>query len=269
MIHIETKHLRRFEILDDLVQACKDIANMSEEERKEFINSNSTKWTAIKDGLWILGFGKCWYSEATLQRDGGHVEHFRPKAKVAKHSHTGYWWCAFDWKNFRFSHPTCNIRITDYLDGKLAGKGTYFPLRDEAKRALKGGDQKNEEPLLLDPTLAKDVMLVAFDESSGAVVSRVEKEVDEWKHLRVKESARFYHLNEGTWVAERFEKICRINELCDDLERAKKSGNEVEYESCLDDLCSEIHPFAEFSAVGIQALKTRGLLELVTPGREK
>ncbi len=49
----------------------------------------------------------------------------------------GYWWGAFDWENYRLASQVCNVRVTDYLNGKKVGKGSYFPLKEGTIRATK------------------------------------------------------------------------------------------------------------------------------------
>ena len=103
------------------------------------------------------------------------MEHFRPKRRLSGAGHSGYWWGAFDWTNLRLAHPTVNRRVTDYLSGKKAGKGCYFPLRDEEQRAECKEDEINEEPILLDPMRAQDCKLLCFDSENGKPVPRYSK----------------------------------------------------------------------------------------------
>lgn len=123
MKYINNRHLRRFANLTEIEAAKEELILLQEGDRGEYINNNEAKWAALRTSLWTLGCAKCWYSEATLQQQEGHVEHFRPKKRLSGVRHSGYWWRAFDWTNLRLAHPTVNRRITDYLSGKKAGKG--------------------------------------------------------------------------------------------------------------------------------------------------
>lgn len=122
-----------------------------------------------------LFHGKCAYCESVYSAvDSKDIEHFRPKGGVTGISpklHQGYWWLAAEWSNLLVSCPPCNQhrRQTVYKFGmteeeirvarqkspvERRGKGCHFPLRDEAKRAIKETDLLNlEDPLLINPAL--------------------------------------------------------------------------------------------------------------------
>lgn len=233
----------------------------------KFIDDNADKYSALREALWHLGSMKCWYSEAKLQQQQGHVEHFRPKKKVAKVQHCGYWWDAFDWTNLRLAHPTVNVRVTDYLTGQLAGKGTYFPLRDEAQRAIDKAGEVNQEAVLLDPTIVGDCRLLSFDLSSGRPIPRYTKEEDEWKFQRADLSIDFYHLAEATWTVDRKDLIDETAKLCDELIAvAAAVPSDVErYEVLVADLVERVDHLAEFSTVAMQVLYEKGVLNAVIP----
>jgi hypothetical protein len=90
MRYINKKHLQRLANLSVLNQAIRDIAEISDEkERSEYMDAHAGDWGALRYALWTLGCGKCWYSEAQLQQQQGHVEHFRPKKRVATEDHCG------------------------------------------------------------------------------------------------------------------------------------------------------------------------------------
>jgi len=213
---------------------------------------------------------KCWYSEASLQECEGHVEHYRPKKKTsgAGASHAGYWWKAFDWTNLRLSHPTVNRRKTDYLTGRLVGKGSYFPLRHEARRAANSTEEANEEPILLDPVIPTDTRLLCFAEASGAPCPRYTKEKDAWLHQRAEYSIEYYHLDEASWNAKRADLMAEVKKLCEQLEAidVQQPGDEAAYNLKIDDIVAYISPFAEFSSACLQVVREKGLLDHFVPG---
>jgi uncharacterized protein (TIGR02646 family) len=131
-------------------------ATGTEEERNAIIDRNSGLWSELKDSLLKRSYGKCWFSEARDCFSFLHVEHFRPKRSAKDRdgtSHTGYWWLALDWRNFRICGSVGNTK-----------KGTYFPLRSGCARArAPGADLRLEVPLLLDPTDPHDPTLLTFD----------------------------------------------------------------------------------------------------------
>jgi len=238
--------------LNDLKKLGEDIAKLTTvDKRKKFIKDNAAAWSKVRFNLWMLGQFKCWYSEARLEANSGEVEHFRPKNKVAaaKPRHDGYWWRAFDWKNYRLAHSIANKRKRDISTGKLVGKGTYFPLRVEGQRAKKAEDEKQEEPTLLDPTVRRDCGLIQFNLSSGKVEPTYQKSQDAWKYQRADETIDYYHLNEGTWVYKRRELIVEVQRLCDKL--ITDPGN---FDETLDLLMAKTSYFAEFTSVVKQTI---------------
>lgn len=264
---IKIKNLPRLVDPIAIEQAKQDILALQADEdaRSKFIDDNSDKYSALRGPLWQLGSMKCWYSEAKLQQQQGHVEHFRPKKKVAKVQHCGYWWDAFDWTNLRLAHPTVNVRVTDYLTGQLAGKGTYFPLRDASKRATDKAGEKSEEAVLLDPAVAQDCRLLCFDLSSGRPIPRYKKEEDEWKFQRADLSIDFYHLAEATWNVDRKDLIDETGKLCDELIAvAAAVPRDVDlYEDLVAALIERIDHLSEFSSVATQVLFEKGVLNAV------
>ncbi|GGJ59804.1 hypothetical protein [Deinococcus roseus] len=144
------------------VEAAKQKAQKIEtyatmEEKKKFLQKDSTAkaWGAFKD--WLLSFShdKCWFSDTTAAYFPFEIEHFRPKSKVKEDNGTeseGYWWLAFEWKNFR-------------ICGKLGNskKGSLFPLSAGCSRATCAAELPREQPILIDPTRIMDVRLVGFN----------------------------------------------------------------------------------------------------------
>jgi len=77
--------------------------------------------------------GKCAYCESQVETTApADLENFRPKSR--------YWWLTFEWNNLLIACQACN-----------RAKADRFPLLDESKRAKKQGDEKFEQPLLLNP----------------------------------------------------------------------------------------------------------------------
>lgn len=203
---------RAKQVLDQLTQA--DPA-----ARKKLISDNSALWGELKNALSALSHGKCWYCDSSQIRSDNAVDHFRPKNKVADcEGHEGYWWLAFDWRNYRFSCTFCNSRRKG--ENTSGGKGDQFPLVDEVFRALKWGDDcTTEQPMLLDPANASDPELLWFY-IDGTPTPKFGKDEDEIKHKRATISIRLYHLDE-----ERLEEKRR--DLYQQLSRLVTRGNEA------------------------------------------
>lgn len=258
MRHIDNRHLPRHidtKKADDAKASCELLPH---EEKSQYIDDNADCWSYLRPGLWQLGGLKCWYSEAQIQEQEGHVEHFRPKKRLHGATHAGYWWRAFDWTNMRLSHPTSNLRRKDYLTGITSGKGSYFPLRDEGNRAISEVEEAAEEPVLLDPTIPTDCMLLSFDSSNGRPIPSYSEESDAWKHRRASESINFYHLDEGTWNFKRKDLMDEVTVLCEKLLAADENSNESD--TLINELFLYLDHKAEFSSASKQVAKEKGLL---------
>lgn len=126
-------------------------------EREEIIEKNEKLWrdARVRDWLLSLFHGKCWYTEAQDVVSAFHVDHYRPKGRVAdlmKNVREGYWWLAFDWNNYRICGQLINVKKKD-----------LFPL-DEPDVATCDDPQslKKEAPTLIDP-LTDDARLISFE----------------------------------------------------------------------------------------------------------
>lgn len=268
MRHVRSSRLPKLVDVAALEQLKGQLAAITDPvQRAKFIKDNDGAWSNLRPAMWGLNGCKCWYSEATIQVQQGHIEHYRPKSKVATESHPGYWWRAFDWTNYRLAHPTVNMRVTDYLTGSLAGKGTYFPLKEGSTRALSEAQESGEQPVLLDPTVGSDCALLCFEPTSGKPIPSVHKEVDAWLHQRAADSIRFYHLDEGTWNVARKDLIDDVEKLCEQIERqfAGLPGTRQDFDKSIDELADYVNHTAEFSSVALQVAMSRGVLEHLHP----
>ncbi len=271
MRFIDFGHIRRIarqEQLDALQDALGEIQRIGNDpERRQYINDHAQACSAFRYALWIIGGCKCWYSEVRLAAGEGEVEHYRPKKKVwgSKPPHGGYWWRAFDLKNLRLAHPLVNKRRPDHSTEKMAGKGCYFPLRDEETRAKDRATEAREEPVLLDPVIAGDCRLLCFDSSSGAPVPRFTEEQDEWLYRRALDSIGYYHLHEGTWNYKRLELMFAVGILCDRILEAAANEEWGLFDELVDELDPYLGHFAEFSSAATQAVLEKGLLHLINP----
>ncbi len=157
----------------------------SRDERKKIIDDNATIWGELKAELLKLSHQKCWFSEAKDCFSHWDVEHYRPKksAKDIDGSEVeGYWWLAFDWKNFR---------ICGNVGNRM--KGTFFPVRPSTSRIVYGQEIYDEDPMLLDPIDADDVNLLSFNVLGKAIPSAGVKNT--WERDRVEYSVTRFKLN--------------------------------------------------------------------------
>lgn len=149
-----------------------------------------------------LSNNKCWYSEAQEVMSDMDMDHFRPKneatqieeGKIIKRE--GYWWLAYDWKNYRLSSVYSNrLRKDKHTDDNESfGKGSFFPLRKGCTPATCYDDLDDEVFYLLNPTNPNDPDLLFFCEDGKAIPS-VEQESEPWNYVRAEVSIDIYHLN--------------------------------------------------------------------------
>ena len=98
----------------------------------------------VREPLYNLHKGKCCYCERKrdMKRESD-IEHYRPKAAVTEHpEHPGYWWLAYEWRNYLFSCKRCN----------QSHKKNHFPLLVGSSRAGSPEDDlADEHPLIINP----------------------------------------------------------------------------------------------------------------------
>lgn len=156
-------------------------------DRKKYLDAHSS-WREFRKIL-TNTFGKmCWYSEKFFETSPGDVDHFRPKNRSTDKdgnvlNEDGYWWLAYDYKNYRYCCENCNRR---YEDG---GKNDCFPVKTGTFPAVKPYD--NDENVLLDPCNEDDCGLIRCNEG-GCVVSFSS---DDYEKERVEISVKVYNLN--------------------------------------------------------------------------
>jgi hypothetical protein len=111
-------------------------------EKYDF-NKNAI-WGDLKEYLFDLFDQHCAYCECDLLSDNpGAVEHYRPKNPVLDdQTHPGYFWLAYEATNYLPTCTRCN-----------SAKSNFFPLAPGSPRATAPGEEKNEQPLLLNPWL--------------------------------------------------------------------------------------------------------------------
>lgn len=268
MRKIDQDQLPRFKDLAPIRAVAARLQQTAARRRSAFIDAEDAACSALRAALWTIAGAKCWYSEASLQEGEGHVEHFRPKKRLWGTTHAGYWWRAFDWRNLRLAHPTVNKRMTDFVTGRKAGKGSYFPLEAEAQRATVPAEEGRERPTLLDPIRASDGQMLAFNFDSGAPEPRYKPERNAWLHRRAAESIDYYHLDEATWNKKRYDLMREVAAICDRIEEAAVAvpRDDDAYNGLIDELAGYMGPFSEFSSACIQVVQERGLLNHIASG---
>lgn len=210
------------------------------EARAKAINCKAGEtWRSISTNLASLSSGKCWYCECSEDRSDYAVDHFRPKNEVTDDpSHPGYWWLAFDWKNYRYACTYCNSYRSKNTSTE-GGKQCYFPLLEGSSRACCESDNHEdiERPSLLDPLVRSDTKLITF-KSNGIPAEAKAAGTEEYDRAKI--SIKIYHLNEFKINKSRQRIAQKITKLVASI--SKNRDAELEEE-----LLSMVRPNAQYS----------------------
>jgi len=236
------------------------LRNLNASERKKLTEKHSNLWGELKDWLLGLSHGKCWYSEAREIFSHYHVDHFRPKNRAKQLDGTereGYWWLAFDWRNYRISGSVGNIR-----------KGDYFPLKDGSPVATSSEcDLRDEVIYLLDPTDPVDPFLLTFDESGRPKPAVTETE-SKWAYERVMITIDLLYLDFPLLVDERkriWNKCLRLISQAENLMmRSPGATINADLKNILRELREMISAEAELSSTARACLLSSGTLWVKT-----
>ncbi|QEM07251.1 hypothetical protein DIU31_028510 [Mucilaginibacter rubeus] len=185
------------------------ITTKTQRERKTYWAANNI-WTDLYDAMSELSGHKCWYTESKENSSEWQVDHFRPKAKSLNSegeiiSATGYWWLSYYWRNFRLSGSLSNLLRKDRFvdDDDVFGKGSYFPLKTGSQFSLENDMRcRGEIPMLLDPTISRDVGLLSFDQNGG-VFATYNADDNDHNHNRAVLSIKCYGLEHSPLIRGR------------------------------------------------------------------
>ncbi|HSZ59835.1 MAG TPA: hypothetical protein VK797_29600 [Tepidisphaeraceae bacterium] len=211
-------------------------------------------WRDLAPQLSALSKGKCWYSESRNPTADKNVDHFRPKNRVDEDpGHEGYWWLAFDWRNYRYSSQWCNQRRNDKIDNTNGGKWDHFPLCPGSFRArAEGDDYDQEEPELLDPIDPDDWKLLSF-RPNGEPTPNAAPSTKEYS--RAEKTIVVYHLHFRELVNERRPISGQVERLAQEMEslypKIKDLAFRRTFKNREKDLLRLIHPDSDYSAAAL------------------
>ena len=236
------------ELLKQLIEAD------SKEKRHEIIDRNQRYWKLFKEHLKSLSYNKCWYSDSINPASHYHVDHFRPKKKAIEidlSDREGYWWLAFDVKNFRLSGSVPNTK-----------KGNHFAVKKNP--VLKKGSIKDEVVYFLDPTRKQDVGLVNFREDGMAIESAPEDE-EPWDYKRANYTIDKLDLNYEDLIEARsvewllmYDLIKKINELIKENNEDPSASTDKEIDGFKDQCRARIASCANFASTNRACLRASG-----------
>jgi hypothetical protein len=189
-----------------IAKAHKKSAKMPAADRKSHSKNNGpNKWKPVKDlATTVLG-KKCWYTEAELIGAALVVDHYRPVCD--------YWWLAYDPENYRIACPWANSPESNVLYGRPGGKGDQFPLLKPGIRASGKRRLRIERPVILDPCVASDCELLAFQVDGRPVLNPAFANCPEARE-RVEKSKILLNLDHPDFNSKR-EQLC--NEIAEDV----------------------------------------------------
>jgi len=254
-------------------QAFDAVKDLPAEERREAIKKKP-EWQQLKDVFGDLLNNKCWYCESILKRSPTPIDHFRPKSNVKEApDHGGYWWLAYEWRNYRFACTHCNTFGTEEARGKPGGKQDHFPVRDESRRASGPRARADvpdpleyEDPILLDPLKAGDPGFLWFN-GDGSIIPHPVLCSDEkgYLHRRAWESIQIYGLYQDELNERRGQHLDKIRDLlvkADGLLIKSKAGDptaKIEFDTRIQELKDAMSLKAEYSrAVKCLLMAQRG-----------
>jgi uncharacterized protein (TIGR02646 family) len=195
--------------------------------RGKYDKLDGTKGNEVIEKLVEYYFKKCAYCEdyATI-----YIEHYRPKGRVIKTKHGGYFWLCYEWSNLV---PTCHE--CNKIGG---GKGDQFPIKNnqiEFKDCLKNQDldpnkvhatylNQLEEPFLLHPEIDEPKAFLSVeiaDKNEGIALKGLDG-----KNGRGEQTIKICNLNRESLLISRQDIItefiknidlalnyCKINQL--------------------------------------------------------
>lgn len=215
--------------------------------RSDYLKKHGS-WGLLKKWLSNYSGHKCWYCEAKSTRAPFDVDHFRPKLAITIDGiklagHTGYYWLAYEWSNFRLACQRCNRPEKDEIEVSH-GKANEFPIQDEANRCqAPAGRLGAEVPRLLDPCVEADCALLAHT-INGEVEPAAK--VGTWEYQRATYTIKQLGFNE--WNTPEGKR--QGWRLLDDLIRL--AGNQPEVITHLKEHLSYDHEYSSFfrSAIG-------------------
>ena len=246
--------------IEEAERAAAQDGNDRQEARRKAIatgleNSGRQRvWRGLATELSLLSDGKCWYSESFNPGSDKNVDHFRPKAGVEEdNDHEGYWWLAFDWRNYRYASQWCNQRRNDTANLTKGGKGNHFPLRAGSYRARQEGDSHDaEESMLLNPTDPEDWKLLAFRPDGIPIPAAPAGTL---AHDRAEVSIEVYHLHCRPMVEGRRGIAGHVQRIVQDMDilhpQISQVQQRISYKKRLQELLRLVDRKAQYSAAAL------------------
>ncbi len=257
--------------LEKAEQLRNELEGKTSEQRSKILKTNPI-WQELLVPLKDISHNKCWYSETREVMSDMDVDHFRPKNEAIQQvgdnpveKREGYWWLAYDWRNYRLSSIYSNrLRKDKHTEEDISfGKGAHFPLRPGCVVATNEDELDDEVFYLLDPINPNDPDLLFFTDTGEAIPSVLEAE-EPWNYQRASVSIELYHLNHTPLKDARkvVWNLCqrKINQLKKIATKAHRTAaDNARIESLRTDLREMLSKEAEFSAVALACVEKNRL----------
>lgn len=157
-------------------------------ERDIIVSEQEQLWRDDRIRKWLLQqfANKCWYSEAYDSVSSVHVDHYRPKGRAKDldgNESEGYWWLAFDWKNYRICGQLINVKKRD-----------VFPIVEGLRATQDPISLQLECPLLIDP-VSDQTRTVSYEKDEDGCRAVPAAGVSEAERYRAEHSIELLGLN--------------------------------------------------------------------------
>jgi uncharacterized protein (TIGR02646 family) len=225
------------------------------------IAESSGLWGGAKDALASVSYDKCWYCECKQDRSDMHVDHFRPKNRITGvKGHPGYWWLAFDWRNFRLACTFCNCVREDLERQEVGGKGNKFPIVEPPPR-MRRASSPLDRPRLLDPIMLQDVKLLRFRPNGVPEPASKDAESEEFK--RADETISVFNLRHTRLKRAREAVGIQLRQEIDFANLAYTAGDMTNFEIFGERIIGMVRNDAPYSAFARSILASHRDLEWV------
>lgn len=219
-------------------------------QRKAAIDNGNQYWRPVKEEFERISGRKCWYTESKNPGNLNDLEHFRPKGRVVDKDENlvhWYWFLAFDPSNYRLSAQLPNRLNKNGVLEATGGKGDKFPLIAGSNHGNNLAEVANELPVLIDPCIEDDTLLLEFLPDGRPVVSQNFSN-DAVAVDRVLQSNLLLNLDYSTFNEDREALYNKIEDLITDRgARYYATGNEA-LEDTKNDLRDLMSTDAEYSS---------------------
>lgn len=178
------------------------------DDKAAIVSGNESLWSELKQHFSEILRRKCWYSESINDFTHCHVDHFRPKSRAIDESgidQGGYWWLAFNWRNYRYSAPAGNVRKRDYF-------------HVNSNKANSPTDSlENEDIRFLDPTDPEDPQKLKFN--NEGLINPTSTNVASRDYIQAEYTIRRMNLNMIGLVEGRRDKYRKTARLIRQIEQ--------------------------------------------------